>query len=372
MQKLKFRNDGTFKILQISDIQDSLDVSKHTIDFIEKSLETEKPDLVVFTGDQIKGYSGKLRGKKMNENVEKTIDQILAPINKYNVPFTIAFGNHDLQSPMPLTEQLKIYQKSKNCLAYDTPGVSGCANHNLPIYSSDGKRVAFNLYIIDSHGAANLGYQRIEPDQIEWYKNKRDELAEQNGGKVIPSIIFQHIPVAQILKLYKVVPKRTKGAVVGFRSNKSNYYVLDEKLVDKDAFFGESPAIPDEDTGLFDAAAEKGDVKGMYFGHDHKNGFVGKIDGIELGYTPCCGFTVYGPGHERGGRVFSINENEPEKYSTKLLSYGDLIGRHAKLSLLARMLDKTPTSLDAAIPLFIWGGLILLLFIAFIIYLIVR
>ena len=47
----------------------------------------------------------------------------------------------------------------------------------------------------------------------------------------------------------------------------------------------ESPADPQENSGEFDAFCEKGDVKGLYFGHDHNNAFHGDIRGIDVGYA---------------------------------------------------------------------------------------
>ena len=53
--ELKF-NNGKFRIMQIADVQDTQNTSDATIRFIREALEATKPDLVVFTGDQIKGY----------------------------------------------------------------------------------------------------------------------------------------------------------------------------------------------------------------------------------------------------------------------------------------------------------------------------
>ena len=53
---LKFNGNGKFRIMQISDIQDTQFTSKNTIEFIAAALDREKPDLVVFSGDQVKGY----------------------------------------------------------------------------------------------------------------------------------------------------------------------------------------------------------------------------------------------------------------------------------------------------------------------------
>lgn len=73
----------------------------------------------------------------------------------------------------------------------------------------------------------------------------------------------------------------------------------------------ESPAIPDINTGEFDAIAEKGDVMAMFVGHDHINSFVGHYQNVDLVYTPGSGFNVYGPGVERAVRVIELNENQP-------------------------------------------------------------
>ena len=52
---LRFNKDGKLKIMQISDTQD-IDIPREAmIMFMEKALDAEKPDLVVFTGDQIAG-----------------------------------------------------------------------------------------------------------------------------------------------------------------------------------------------------------------------------------------------------------------------------------------------------------------------------
>ena len=53
---LRFHDDGTFRVLQMADIQDGPEVNRDTIRMIEAAINEAKPDLVVFTGDQIRGY----------------------------------------------------------------------------------------------------------------------------------------------------------------------------------------------------------------------------------------------------------------------------------------------------------------------------
>ena len=60
---MRFNSDGKFKIMQITDIQEIPDVSPDTIKLINAALEEAKPDLVVLTGDQIKGYGVSYKGK---------------------------------------------------------------------------------------------------------------------------------------------------------------------------------------------------------------------------------------------------------------------------------------------------------------------
>lgn len=53
--KMRFREDGTFKIMQITDMQEIPAISKDTIALMERAVLEEQPDLVVYTGDQING-----------------------------------------------------------------------------------------------------------------------------------------------------------------------------------------------------------------------------------------------------------------------------------------------------------------------------
>ncbi|MFT8788790.1 MAG: serine/threonine protein phosphatase [Bifidobacterium psychraerophilum] len=54
--RLQFHNSGKFRVLQLSDIQDGPKVSPDTISLIAAACDASRPDLVVFSGDQIAGY----------------------------------------------------------------------------------------------------------------------------------------------------------------------------------------------------------------------------------------------------------------------------------------------------------------------------
>ena len=48
--------------MQIADLQEIPAISPDTLKLMNAALDREKPDLVVFTGDQIKGYGITFRG----------------------------------------------------------------------------------------------------------------------------------------------------------------------------------------------------------------------------------------------------------------------------------------------------------------------
>ena len=67
---LEFREDGTFQVLHITDLQEGVHPKKDTLRLLNALLDTAKPDLVILTGDQLKGYSPAFRllGKESVQN----------------------------------------------------------------------------------------------------------------------------------------------------------------------------------------------------------------------------------------------------------------------------------------------------------------
>jgi len=343
MNNLKFRG-GTFKIMQITDIQDAVDVDPETLRLICAALDAEKPDLAVLTGDQLKGF---MRKMQLSGNVERTIRQICRPFEERSIPFTLAFGNHDIQA-VPATEQLDWYRQSPMCVARDTPGLSGCGNHSLVIEGEDGSP-ALNLYVLNSHGSAGLGgYEPLEPDQIGWYRDTREALRER-AGDYVPSLLFQHIPVEAMYRLLTPHDKKVKGAIRGFAGFKNKHYTLDESKIRPGGRLRETLCVPNSDAGLFEAACEKGEMLGMYFGHDHMNSFAGPVEGIDLGYCPGCGFAAYGDGVLRGVRVFEFDEADVRAYQTRVVTYAQLFHiKHVK-GLRRWLIDQAPSSVADAV-----------------------
>ncbi len=325
---LHFSADGKFRIMQIADTQDTQITSKDTIAFLERALDASGPDLVVFTGDQFKGYGISLLLGDREQNYKKAIDNIVTPLAKRNIPFTFVFGNHDDQAfGIPKEKQLELYQNFENCLAVAGDSrLPGLCNQYLNIRSADGEKILFNLYFVDSLSTTLDGKcASVSAEQIHWYRTVRDALKGESGDYV-PSILFQHIPVPEMWDVLKEVPKSHKPHAQGFREHYGKYYDIDERYLQKGNcdFLLETPATPAENSGEFAAVAEKGDTLAMFFGHDHNNSFVCKYKNMLLGYTQGCGFNVYGPRLNRGVRLIDLDAANPREFKTHTLLYKDL------------------------------------------------
>lgn len=270
--------DGTFKIVQFTDLHwehgsPGCDSTEQTITSI---LGTERPDLAVLTGDVVTEKPG-LEGW----------NDIVKIFETAKIPFVVTLGNHDAEV-MPKDSIYDILTKSPVYAGRKgDEKLFGKGNCDIPIMSSDKKRVGFVLYFLDSNDYRenkDLGeYDWIHHDQIEWYRKTSDSYTASNKGKPVPSMAFFHIP---LLEWNNIVGD---PVTIG---NKKEIPVA-------------SPRI---NSGLFGSFADKGDMLGAFVGHDHDNDYVGMEFGIALGFGRVTGKDAYGD-LKRGGRVIVLYEN---------------------------------------------------------------
>lgn len=318
--KLQFNSDGEFRIMQIADIQDGTFLTPATKQFLEDAVIAAEPDLIVLTGDNISAGSATVGIKAIDlVLVESAIDNYMSIFNEIGVPVAVVFGNHDAEELVSKEEQMAIYQKYDNCVAIDEgDALYGCGTYNLPIYSSeDAEKIAYNLWMFDSnmYDEENGGYDYVHQDQIDWYVNKSNELKAQNGGEVVPSMMFQHIIVNEIYDALLEVTAETEGAM----ERNGKYYVLNPENTAEGGALHEAPCPSTVNGGQFDAVVNQGDVVAMFFGHDHKNSFVVDYKGVDLVNTPGAGFGSYGD-EGRGVRIIDIKEGTTE-YETSVIEY---------------------------------------------------
>ncbi|MDI3243255.1 metallophosphoesterase family protein [Arthrobacter sp. AL08] len=327
---LIFRPDGAFKIVQFNDTQDDEQTDRRTIELMDRTLDTEKPDFVVINGDVING------GCDSELEVKQALNHVVQPMERRQIPWAVTFGNHDEDSVqrtgMTEAKMLKFLQTYEfNMNADSTPGLTGTSNSQLLVQSSRTKAPAFGLWLIDTgryapdsiDGQDFEGYPDwdwVRMDQVTWYRNQ-SIAAEQKYGKKIPSLMWGHIALHEHRNMW-------------FASLDSRTEADHARAVKRHNIVGErnEDECPGPfNSGLFNAFLERGDVAGYFVGHDHVNTYMGNYYGVQLGYAPGTGFGAYGlPGPDRnrlrGARVFELDENHPEIYKNTRLVFAKDFG----------------------------------------------
>ncbi|MBE6775182.1 MAG: hypothetical protein E7543_03220 [Ruminococcaceae bacterium] len=332
--KLQFREDGTFKILQLSDIQDNLYLQPLTKNFIIDLLDKTEPDLVVLTGDNIGPHKALTKWGN-----RRLINNVMEIFEERGVKVAAVFGNHDGENRMSKDEQFAFYQQYTCFIGTETEeekALSGSGTYNLPIMSSeDDSRTVFNLWMFDSqeYNEENDlgGYGCVQKDQIEWYVKTEKALTDENGGKPVPSLAFQHIIVPEVYEVltetgtaenWEIV-STTEDYAEGYSMIKSDIvYTLPEKYRDEDTFLSETCCSPEYSNGQIQAMIENGNVLGIASGHDHKNSFVIPYEGVDIIQTPTVGFGSYGD-ENRGARLITLREDDLSDYETDVIFFRD-------------------------------------------------
>lgn len=332
-EPLCFNKNRKFKIMAVGDIHEKYVPDEKTEDFlrlINRALDELKPDLAVLMGDIVSGHFKNSQGEEQDlsmEQLREEVQRIIKPFAERNVPLALVFGNHDGEGGKPKEPLFSLFQEYPNFRNIDTPDITGCGTCNLLVKNSACDKDIFNIWLIDSGDRAPAGrgkYAYVETDQIKWYERVSNILKAQNDGKPVPSLVFQHIPVMEEYQLLKKTSCFHPCAVNGNSWHDKDYYVLDKKKAS--GYLGEGPCTPDYNNGQFESWKKQGDVIGAFFGHDHMNDFVGKVDGITLGQCKCSGFHIYGDGLRQGVRMITLDEKDPWQLETKMHRYRDFFG----------------------------------------------
>lgn len=297
-QQLKFNRKGEFKILQFTDVHYVLGTYKSdvAIKCINELVDAERPDLVVFTGDNV--YSSP---------AAKSLQVVLDCISAKNVPFVMLFGNHDEQFDCTNAQLYDQIRTAKNNIQPDRNGLAS-PDYVLNIKSSDGSHTAANLYCLDSHSMAKMtgeeGYAWLTFEQVEWYRQQAKKLRDTNGGATVPALAFFHIP----LREYNEAATNEDAILIGTRMEKA--------------------CSPDLNTGMFMAMKESGDVMGVFVGHDHDNDYATMYHGILLAYGRYTGGNTEYNHLSNGGRVIILKEGQ-RSFNTYVHLRGGEILNHA-------------------------------------------
>lgn len=320
-KKLCFNCDGKFRILMISDFhagsrrkgfEDGNPYSPKVREAVEALVNNTSPDFVMVGGDQCIGHSP--------EYLYNAMTDIMAPVIERGIPWAHVYGNHDREMAMSTAEQEEIYETVPLCLSKRGPSdIFGVSNFVLPVYDKKGEKPEYNLFALDSNREISdyteqfgikeednnillpfsfgSGSVQAMPffQQVMWYYNTSRELEKENGRR-IPALMFLHNPIIEFNLIFR---------------NPEETDMYGEKR--------EAVCCSELNSGLFTACLERGDVKGIFCGHEHMNAYHGKYCGITLGYAAAVGYDMSAHDDVRGGRVIDISED------------GSMETRHIKL-----------------------------------------
>ena len=310
---IQFGADGKLKILHITDthLKDNHNFDP-TIWLVEKACDEEKPDIVMLTGDVVLNCDNA-------EDTKKLINAIMNVFETRSIPVAVTFGNHDSEQGAMTREELMTYYNTFPCSVSvdDGEALSGCGTYHIPVLSSDGEKVKFNLWVFDSGDYDEEGrYSCIKPDQIEWYKQTSDKLKAENGGEAINSLVFQHIIVGEI---YDVLEKADSWKPYAYKHlyNEDEYYMFDPDRVNYGTI-REYPCPGYNNYGQFEAMVENGDVLAMFTGHDHTNAFGVEHKGIDIVNSLSTRYIGLFHATQCGYRVIEVDENDTSTYTTRV------------------------------------------------------
>ncbi|XP_015888952.3 probable inactive purple acid phosphatase 29 [Ziziphus jujuba] len=313
-KKLRFGSSGEFKILQVADMHYANGKSTpcknvlrkqfagcsdlNTSAFIHRMILAEKPNLIVFTGDNIFARDA--------TDAAKSLNAAFAPAISSNIPWAAVLGNHDQESStLSRGGVMKHIVGLKNTLSQVNPSdakiIDGFGNYNLEVGGVKGSsyenKSVLNLYFLDSGDYSTVpsipGYGWIKPSQQFWFQLTSAKLQREYKNKPhpqkksAPGLAYFHIPLPEFASF-----------------DSSNFTGVRQEGIG-------SASV---NSGFFTTMVEAGDVKAVFTGHDHLNDFCGELTGIKLCYAGGFGYHAYGKaGWSRRARVVVASLEKTEK-----------------------------------------------------------
>lgn len=322
---LHVNKEGKFKILQVADLHLSTgpgdcrdpepalhnggkcDADPRTLAFLDSVLDSERPDLVVLSGDQVNGDTA--------ADAQSAVFKFAHPFIEHKIPFATIFGNHDDEGSLSREALMQLTQGLPYSLSESgPPGVDGVGNYYIEVLARYGSNhAALTLYLLDTHGYSPdeqqfKGYDWLKKNQIDWFKTTSSRLKNSPSHLKYRhyhmDMAFIHIPLPE----YRV----TADIVASTGSQPEN------------------PTAPGFNSGFRDALVEEG-VLALSCGHDHVNDYCSlskSTDGnpeLWMCYGGGSGFGGYGGynGYHRRMRVFEFDMNEGSIATWKRIEYGE-------------------------------------------------
>ncbi|EGO20526.1 hypothetical protein SERLADRAFT_476793 [Serpula lacrymans var. lacrymans S7.9] len=346
---LHFSKDGRFKVLQIADLHYSVSRGSCRDTTIEpcassdnltntllgQVIDEEKPDLVVFSGDQ-------LNGQGTSWDPKSVLAKFATAVTDRGIPWAAIFGNHDEENGDVKEEQVRMMQALPYSLVERGPkDIHGVGNYVLKVKSADASMThLLTLYFLDS-GSYSKGYldwfgfftpteyDWIHEDQVDWFlqqsgtidaierpftpdtTNDFDGIWERQSDQLTPetrklakpnAMVFFHIPLQES---YSTPDRDTRTG----------------QLLDYGLHGLEGPGAAKKSDGFFEkglltalesdhrASASIPEVKVVGNGHCHITEDCKRVKDVWLCFGGGGSYSGYGKvGFDRRFRVYEVSD----------------------------------------------------------------
>ena len=259
--------------------------------------------------------------------VQNYFADIISPILDRGLPWAVIFGNHDRETGIDIALEMEAYTELPGCLASAGPKeLSGVGNYRLQVFDAAGLAPLFSVWALDSNRYMkdyiplfgldedtrfvlpchfSDGSPDSQPlfDQIQWYYNT-SVADEKAAGKKVPGVMFMHIPLMEYLQILRN-PEQC-NAVGSLRSG---------------------IGAAEISSGLFMACLQRGDVRGIFFGHEHLCDIGGEYCGVTMACDAALGYNMSGHDDLRGGRVIDLFAEGTVQ--TRMVHLMELLGKDA-------------------------------------------
>ncbi|TFK29749.1 phosphatase DCR2 [Coprinopsis marcescibilis] len=347
---LHFSRDGKFKIMQVADLHYSVsqglcrdtDLSpceasdNLTNTLIGRMLDAEKPDLVVFTGDQLNGQGTSWDAKSVLAKFSKAAAE-------RKIPWATVFGNHDDNDGVPREAQIAWLESMPYSLVQRGPkDIHGVGNYVLKVRSADASKThLLTLYFLDS-GAYSKGfidwfgffnpteYDWIRKNQIDWFLQESASIkpiqrpfspdtgkdlgglwARQQPDQLTPTIsklakpnavTFFHMPLPETYDKADIDPTNNQPLDVGITGME-----MPGNAKSNDGFF-ENGILKAYES---DHTSNRGipEVKVIGNGHCHLTENCRRVKGVWFCFGGGGSYSAYGKvGFDRRFRIYDISD----------------------------------------------------------------
>lgn len=261
----RISKEGKFKILQVSDLHLSTgtgicrdavpplpgrcEADPRTLEFVGRILDSEKPDLVVLSGDQINGET--------SPDAQTAVFKFAELFVKRSIPYALIFGNHDDEGSLSRAALMSMMDTLPYSLSEAGPAtVDGVGNYIVEVLARGTSHdSALTLYLLDTHAYSPdesrfHGYDWLKRSQIDWFRERAQTLRTSSAHKdyahIRLNMAFVHIPL----------PEYRDTALV----------------VEGTGTWREPPTAPAFNAGFKDVLVENG-IFAVSCGHDHANDY---------------------------------------------------------------------------------------------------